>query len=196
MAIAVPTDAAGEDATAELAHLTDSARLTFDAASSEDWAAVADAVDQITEAWRAVDGHAMPPLLAEQMTNALADLTARADEQDVATTRHAALDTALAAVDLEMRYRDPTVIDLERMELWTLRLVADADASAAVRGDVATLETIWDRVRHAVGAAESEAVDEHLVAARTAADADDIGAAVAAAEAVRAPLEAALGHVE
>ncbi|MDQ5839631.1 MAG: hypothetical protein M3537_00430, partial [Chloroflexota bacterium] len=196
MAIAVPTDAAVADATAELARITDGALLAFDAASAEDWAAVADEIDVISGAWEAISEDPMPPLLAEQMTNALADLTTGADDQDADAARQAALDTALAAVDLELQHRDPTVIDLERMGVWALRLVADADTSAAVRGDVATLETIWDRVRHAVGPAEAEAVDEHLLAARTAADADDIDAAVAAAEAVRAPLEAALGHVE
>jgi hypothetical protein len=196
MAIAVPTDVPVGDTTAELARITDGALLTFDAASAEDWGAVADAVDAISGAWDAISEDPMPPLLAEQMTNALADLTMRADNQNADTARQAALDTALAAVDLELLHRDPTVIDLERMEVWALRLVADADTSAAVRGDVATLETIWDRVRHALGPAEAEEVDEHLLAARTAADADDIDAAVAAAEALLAPLNAARGHAE
>ena len=196
MAIAVPTDAAGAGAPAELAGITDAARRTFKAASSEDWMAVADAVDEIARAWAAIDRDALPSLLAEQMTSALADLEAKDAERDADGAGHAALDTALAAVDLALLYRDPAAIDLERMGVWALRLVADADTAAAVRGDVATLETIWDRVRHAVSRAEAEAVDEHLLAARAAADADDVDAAVAAAEAVRAPLEAALGHVE
>jgi hypothetical protein len=196
MAIAVPTDAPVGDTPAELARITDGALLTFDAASAGDWAAVADAVDGISGAWEVISEDPMPPLLVQQMTTAVAELTTQADDRAADDARQAALDIALAAVDLALLYRDPTVIDLERMEVWALRLVADADTSAAVRGDVATLETIWDRVRHAVGAAESEAVDERLLAVRTAADADDIDAAVAAAEAVRASLEAARGHVE
>ena len=61
-------------------------------------------------------------------------------------------------------------------------------AQAIRTGDVATLETIWHRVRHAVESADLDSLEEQLALARTAADADDTGAALAAAEALMAQL--------
>jgi hypothetical protein len=184
VALAVPTDAREGDPPAELGQIAEAARLIFDSVSAEDWPTVTDALNEITAAWREIETGPTPPLLAEQMTNALADLVTAAEGREGDAARQAAVDTAFAASDVAMQYRDATLIDLERMELWARRLIADAASAAAVRGDVATLETIWHRVRHAVESAVFDSLEEQLAVARTAADANDIGAALGAAEAL------------
>ncbi|HTE65758.1 MAG TPA: hypothetical protein VK736_05825, partial [Candidatus Binatia bacterium] len=188
VALALPTDAREGDPPAELAHIAEAARLIFDSVSAEDWPTITDALNEITAAWGAMEAGPTPPLLAEQMTKALADLVTAAEGREGDAARQAAVDTAFAASDVAMQYQDATLIDLERMELWARRLIADGASAASVRGDVATLETIWHRVRHAVESADLDSLEEQLAVARAAADANDTGAALAAGEALIAQL--------
>jgi len=195
MGLAVPTDARAEDPPGGLARIADAARGIFDDLSSEDWTTVAEALDEMSGAWREITASPTPPLLADQMAAALAHLATAAEKRDVGAAQYAAVDTALATFDLLLQYRDATAMDLERMELWARRLLADAGSAAEVRGDVATLETIWDRVRHAVDSADVDAVEGQLATARAAADTDDTREAVAAAEALIAHLNDARGSL-
>jgi hypothetical protein len=61
------------------------------------------------------------------------------DDHEAAT---AAIDVGQAALDLELRYRDPDEIDLARFNLWARQTEVDAAAKrlGAISGDVATLE--------------------------------------------------------
>jgi hypothetical protein len=188
VALAVPTDARDEDPPAELARIADAARRIFEAATSGQWASVTEPLDEVTSAWQGMEGRPTPPLLADQMRHVLDELSTGVEASDGEATRHAAVATALAALDIEVQYRDPAAIDLERMAFWARRLSADVEDMGAVRGDVATLETIWARASHAAGTGDADAIDEQLAGARTAVDDADLDAIAAAAEALIALL--------
>ena len=69
-----------------------------------------------------------------------------------------------AALDLQLQYRPPAEIDRERFELWTRRARRDADARrrAALRGDVATLTWIRDRIAASLDVLDRVRLDRRL----------------------------------
>ena len=178
---------------AELAGLTDGARASFDAAGSGRWAAAATQVAKaMTAAWKRAGGSGVPELLAEQMTTALDTLTNAVDDRDPARARQAALRVEQAALDLQLRHRDPAEVDLERLDLWARQLQVDAAAKdrGGVAGDVATLQVIWDRAGHTAAAAAAERVTAGLTALGKAAEGKDLRAAAAAVPDLRAAISA------
>ena len=60
----------------------------------------------------------------------------------------AAIRVAQSGLHLELRHRPPAEMDRGRFELWTRKLAVDAEGGDAggVRGDLATLEWIRDRI--------------------------------------------------
>lgn len=141
VAIAVPTDALGEPLPAELEELADGANELFAGGSAE-------TVDAMIAAWEAYAAGDVPPLLDQQMSDALDALTEATAAQDVEATRQAAIDVTQATLDLELRYLPRPEVDLDRLGQWARQLVLDASAGdrGAVAGDVATLREIWSRV--------------------------------------------------
>jgi hypothetical protein len=107
--------------------------------------------------------------------------------RDAARARQAALEVEQAALDLELRHRDPAEVDLVRMDLWACQLLVDAAAGDrdAVAGDMATLQVIWDRAGHAADPAVGRRVTVALSALHRAADGEDLKAAAAAGRALR-----------
>jgi hypothetical protein len=67
-------------------------------------------------------------------------------------------------------------VDLARLQLWTRQLPVDvaADDVALVLANVAALERVWERARHAVNPAGP--VDAAVQEVRDAADAEDLAA--------------------
>ena len=65
-----------------------------------------------------------------------------------------AIDLALRALDLQLRYRDPTAVDLERVSLWCDQLQLDAQHrnGASISSDVFTLYYLRDRVQASLNA--------------------------------------------
>jgi hypothetical protein len=165
VALALPTDAAGGPPPADLAGLTGDARTVAAAAAANRWAAAAAGVGDLTAAWKRTAG-SLPTLLAGQMDGAL---------------------------DLQLRHRPPAEVDLDRLDLWARRLLADAAARdrAAVAGDTATLQVLWDRTGHTTHPAAAR-VAGALAALRRAGDGRRLAAAAAAIPALRD----ALGQVE
>jgi hypothetical protein len=106
-------------------------------------------------AFKRAGGGDAPELLVGQITGALDVLAKAVDARDPARSRQAALRAEQAALDLELRHRQPAEVDLGRLDLWARQLRGDAAArdTGAVAGDVATLQVIWDRSGHAVAAA-------------------------------------------
>jgi hypothetical protein len=90
----------------------------------------------------------VPKLLEAQMTKALDALDAAVNARRVARVRQAAINVGHAALDLQLEFRDPGSVDRDRLGLWRDQLAIDkaASDSDAVAGDVATLETIHDRI--------------------------------------------------
>jgi hypothetical protein len=135
IALAVPTDARTEPVPRELETLLRGARGSF----SQPGSAI---TRQLTAAWNSYRTQGVPPLLEEQTDSALRRLT-----RDHGDARQAAVDLGHAALDLLLQYRPPTRIDRARFELWTRQVLIDAEArdESALKGDVATLERIFDR---------------------------------------------------
>jgi hypothetical protein len=189
VALAVPVDAAGGPAPAELAALVDGARAAFVAAGAGRWPAASARVQAMTAAWGRVGGD-QPELLAGQLATALDGLGGAVGARDPGRARQAALRVEQAALDLRLRHRPPAEVDLDRLDLWARQLLVDAAArdQGAVAGDTATLQVIWDRSGHAAGPAAARRVEDALRVLRDTAGEEDLTAAAAAVPAFRAAL--------
>jgi hypothetical protein len=185
-ALAVPTDSLSKPVPAELETLSAGALDVADAARSSDWSAASAADDTMTAAWSAFQaGGAPPPLLATQMTDALERLAGAVLRRDERGASQAALDVAGASLDLQLRYRPPVEVNLDRFDLWTRRLETDAasgDQGSAL-GDVATVGWIRDRI--ALEASDGRGVDDALRVLEAAVEAGELKAAAAAAARLR-----------
>jgi hypothetical protein len=191
VALAVPVDAVGGSPPAELAALTGGARASFVAAGAGRWAAASARVDAMAAAWKRAGGSHVPELLADQTTTALDALAKAVDARDAARARQATLRVEQAALDLELRHRDPAEVDLDRLDLWARQLQADAAARdrGAATGDVAVLHTVWDRVGHTADPAAAVRVAGSLENLDAAMATGDVAAAGRAVPALRAALQ-------
>ncbi|HEX7172784.1 MAG TPA: hypothetical protein VF365_09285 [Candidatus Limnocylindria bacterium] len=189
VAFAAPTDSRKGPVPAGFGEIIEAARRVDTAAAADDWDSATSALDAITRAWADTEPRTAPQLLGQQMANAIDALTASVAARDAASSRQAAFAAGIAAADLGLPYEEPATVDLERMALWSLRVTADAADGAAVLGDVAVLETIWDRARHAVDRSSAESLDARLTELRAAADTRGLDAIVVAARALLGDLE-------
>jgi hypothetical protein len=164
MALAVPTDAAAGPEPAELGRMLDAADGAFEAASAQRWRAAAGAVEELTAAWRSQRAGGVPPRLVAPMRRALAALDRAVARRRPAKARSAALAVADATLDLRLRYRPPAEIDRARLVLWARRALLDARARnrPGLRGDVATLTWIRDRITRDVDSLELVRIDRRL----------------------------------
>jgi len=191
VAVAVPTDALPGPPPEPLVMLTSGAGALFEAAGEGDWAGAATATAALRTAWDTYRISDVPAALDRQMSGALATLDATA-ARDPEETRVAALDVWRTSLDLRLRYQPATEIDHARLDLWAgqLRLDVEAGEKSDVLGDVATLETVWDRVRHTAAPADAARVDAQLAGLRAAADEGNLAAVEAAVPALRSSMAA------
>ncbi|MGH8907128.1 MAG: hypothetical protein ACRD0K_11540 [Egibacteraceae bacterium] len=191
LALAVPTDALPGPPPAELVSLSAGAAEIFDAAEAGNWDAASASLDRMRAAWDTYRAAGVPRLLGDQMSRALDALTGDAlapavNGRNPAGARKAAIDVAMASLDLQLRHRPPAEIDLGRFDLWTRQLAVDAaaDDPGAVSGDVSTLEWVWDRIAHTLNRTVADDIDAQLGDLRTAADDEDLAAAADGAQAL------------
>jgi hypothetical protein len=191
VALAVPVDARAEAPPPMLVEVRAHAVGIFDQALDRDWPALEESVAAIERDWPDVAGSA-PDLLADAMDGAITTLRTALEERQVDEVRAAALDTALAASDLELQYRDASTTDLVRMTVWARRAALDASTEDAARatGDVAILETIWARVMDEQAGGAAADVAPTLAALGDAVEAADVDAATASAFSLLDVLEA------
>jgi hypothetical protein len=193
LAVAVPTDALPGPPPAALRRLLREANASFRAASAGRWRRAGAHASAAVGAWRADRAGGVPRRLVAPTRRAVAALVRVVDgrrlrARDVAVdgrrrdrasavpvdarrrvlARDAALDVVQAALDLELRYRAPAAVDRGRLDLWARRVQVDAEAGrrAAVKGDVAVLEWIRDRVAHTLDAVDRTRIDTRLVRLR------------------------------
>lgn len=190
LALAIPIDARGGGTPVELVTALDAASEVVDAVVAGDGPAALTAGDTLTAAWEAHRGEA-PELLASVMDAAVASLTEVIEAGD-GSTAAAALAVVWACLDLQLQYRPPAEVDTDRLVLWLRRLAIDAadGAASAVVGDVATLETIWQRVAHTFDDAERAGVVDGLLQLRKAVAAGDLAGAGELAAALTAVVPA------
>jgi hypothetical protein len=187
-ALAVPANALSEPLPAELPVLLSDTVRVMDAARLQDWAKASAGIDDLRAAYDAHREREPAKMLDAQMAEVLDRLAEAVKARDTHTAPLAALDVALAAADLTLRYRLPAEVDFMRLDLWARQLVADAEAGekGAVAGDVATMGWIRDRI--ALDRADAEHIDDQLRFLAAAADAKDMTSAATAAERLRRTL--------
>jgi len=187
LALAVPTDALGGPPPAELEKLSRGADATFRAVGSRRWKAAFSAARRTRAAWRAHRVGGVPPRLISPTNRALKALARAVKARDRGKARNAALDAALAALDLQLQYRPPAEIDRARFDLWTRQVRVDAAARklSAVSGDVATLEWIRDRIARTLDSVVATRLDTQLEELRANVGDKDFAAASKTAVALR-----------
>jgi hypothetical protein len=178
VAIGVPIDATPGPVPDEVATISSGAADLFETADGDDGGNAA-LVDSMAAAWDAFGAGDGPELLECQMSDALDALAVAVDAGSPGEVRQAAINTSQAALDLELRYRTPAEVDLDRLAVWSRQASADADADdqGSVTGDVASLEAIWTRVGHTVDPSSAEAVEGHLRDLSAAVEGEDLTAA-------------------
>jgi hypothetical protein len=139
-------------------------------------------VVRMAEAWRSLR-EMVPPRLRTPTKRAI-ELLSRT------RSRQAAIDLQQAVLDLQLQYREPRDIDRARLALWARQLIVDASAESvgAVRGDLATLEWIRDRVAPALRRTDVIRLDVHLGELRGFLGDEDFDALAAEAARLRATL--------
>jgi hypothetical protein len=187
LALAVPTNALAGGVPAELTALQSGANRLLDAAQSRDWPAASASVDEMTAAWRRFRAGEVPRLIEPWMTRALDSLAKHVDSHHAAGVRQAAIDLGQWSLDLQLRYRPPTEVDLARFGLWATQLQADAAAhdAAAVNGDVFTLFYIRDRILDSLTSADVTKVNSLIGTLQVAGVEKDLAAAAKAAAGVQ-----------
>jgi hypothetical protein len=188
VSLAVPTDSRQGPAPAEFGALPGAVDAVYRAVGDEDVEAT-QATAALTAAWEAARTKGVPPQLESQMTADLDALNAATGQQDWEVAQAAILRIAQNETDLRLLHHRVIDVDLARLQLWTRQLAIDVAAEDAglVLANVAALERVWERTRHAVDPAAP--VDAALREVRKAADAEDLAAVDRAA----APLNQAVG---
>ncbi|MGH3034881.1 MAG: hypothetical protein ACRDON_10085 [Gaiellaceae bacterium] len=190
LALAVPTDALSEPTPAELVTLESGAADVFAAAQSKDWNAARATVKRMTAAWETVKAGEVPKRLETQMAGALEALADGTGSRKAPEARQAAIDVARWTLDLQLRHRPATEIDLARFDLWAAQLLVDAAAgdAASVNGDFFSLDYIRDRIQHVLGEADLARINIELEELNGAVADEDLAAAADAARQLRATL--------
>lgn len=147
VAVAVPTDSIGGATPPRLRQLSHDAARVFADARSASWRRLAAKVGMMTSSWGDF-ARPVPPLLAEQMDDALGGLQEAVADRQRGDVRQAAIDVELAALDLRLQYSSPARIDHRRLEAWArqLRLDRSEHDGVGVASDRVILDAIAERL--------------------------------------------------
>jgi hypothetical protein len=179
VALAVPIDALPGPTPEEVETLSDGAESIFELARSGRWQSIAGEAAAMNDAWESFRATGVPPMLETEMDGALETLDNAIARRDRGDVRQATIGVALASLDFELRHEERSEIDLDLIEVWLRQLVIDAHARdrGGVRGDIATIEWIRDRLEPR----DRDPVDRFLELPEVArADADPVAAAAPA----------------
>ena len=187
LAMAVPTDAASEPVPAELTTLSSGALEVFEATASERWPQASARVEAMASAWARFTTGEVPRMIEPRMSHDLRSLGEAVKDRNVERSRQAAIDVGQWALDLQLRHRPPTEIDVARFDLWLAQLEVDAASGdvAAVDGDFFTLDYIRDRIVPSLEGATATRINAELEELSGAVGDEDLSAAAEAAERLR-----------
>jgi hypothetical protein len=176
VSLASPTDSRQGRLPAEFGALSGAAAGVFDAVAATDAGRAEQAGTAFGKAWEAALAKGIPPLMKTQMDTDVDALGSALANSDWRAAEGAALRIAQNEQDLRLLYQPVVDVDLARLKLWTRQLPVDVAAADAglVLADVAALERVWERTRHAVD--QDAPVDAALADLRQAADAEDLAA--------------------
>jgi hypothetical protein len=147
VALAVPTDAAGDPEPEPLATMAAELRDLLAALDVGGSDAAAGSLDRLRAARDAYPADAMPALLGPIVDDALERLSAAVAEGDDAATGQAAIDLGRLIGDLQLRYRPTAEVETGRFGLWLAQLQLDAAAEDAMslNGDFFALDYVRER---------------------------------------------------
>jgi hypothetical protein len=142
---------------AELTTMLDGALSVVDAAGSGNWKAASTTVSEMVAAWTSHRSTDVPRPIEPLLDGALKGLAAAVGAHRVTLAQNAAIEAARLSLDLQLRYRPVTEIDLARLDLWAAQLVVDEAAgdTAGVAADHYALDYVRDRIRQALDEATS-----------------------------------------
>jgi hypothetical protein len=155
ISLAVPTDRLETPPPAQLSTLAEGAAQIHGQARLSDSAATT--VEGMNAAWRSLRSSGEVPSNIEPLiSDSLAALSRAVDEGDQAKAAQAAIDVARSGLDLQLRHRPATEIDLGRFDLWLAQLGLDAKAGdpAQVNGDFFVIDYVRDRIHHTLADAD------------------------------------------
>ncbi len=165
LALAVPTDKADGPRPADLSTLHMGAAAIFAAAGTKDWKATSAEIKRMTAAWTSYRAGGVPRLIEPQMTAALDALDRAVAARDAGRSRQSAIDVARSSLDIQLRYRPATEVNLARVDLWAAQVLVDAAAKdgGSVRGDAFTLVYLRDRILRSVDPADLIRINTQLL---------------------------------
>jgi hypothetical protein len=190
LALAVPTDALSAGVPSDLAVLETGAKELLDQAGTGAWKAASASFDRMSSSWTRYRAGGVPKLIEPVMSGFLRSLGAAVQAHQSARARHLALEVARSSLDLQLRYRPVTDVDLARMDLWAAQILLDASAhdAGSVRADVFALVYIRDRILGALSASDLTNVNTLLQGLEVSATDENFQAASRGAERLRATL--------
>lgn len=154
ISLAVPTDQLEGPTPQELTTLQDGAAEIH--GQPKLGASAAKTVEGMNPAWEMFQSGQVPNNIEPLMGASLEALTHAVDAGNQAKASQAAIEVARSSLDLQLRYRPATEIDLARFDLWLAQLGLDAKAGdpALVNGDFFTIDYIRDRIQHTLDDAD------------------------------------------
>ena len=147
LALAVPTDAAEAPLPEQLTALVETAYAVEEMAEAGDWAAASSSSDAMRHDWEEYAAGDVPVPFGPVMSEALDRLSEGIGAEDSVAAIQAALDVARLAIDLQLRYRPPSEVDVARLGVWSRQLMLDAaeEDPGSVRGDLFAIDYVRDR---------------------------------------------------
>jgi hypothetical protein len=129
----------------------------------------------------------VPGLIDPLLDTAVDALEAAVDARSPARVRNAAIEAARLSLDLQLRYRPVTEIDLARMDLWAAQLLVDEAAGniEGVAADAFAMDYVRDRILAALDDADLARVNSALGAIQVAVVDEEPAAAAEAAGRLR-----------
>ncbi|MET0799877.1 MAG: hypothetical protein ABWZ53_01725 [Actinomycetota bacterium] len=189
MALASPTDALPGAAPSELTAISDGADRIFMSrlSTSAQWRKAEMVAAGMVDSWNTFRSGDVPSRLVKPTGLTLRELIEQIASRDRTKTRAASIDASYASVDLQLRYRPVTEIDMVRFELWVRRALVHAIAGSlgGVRSDLVTIEWIRDRFASAIDGIARTRIDALVGDVGTAVVDEDLTAAAHAARSIR-----------
>ena len=195
LALAAPTDASSAPLPAALATMQTDADTLIDAAASGDWNTADASVAELQHAHAALTEDEVPVLIRPWLDHAVRSVVSAVHARDAVAARQGAIDAQQRILDIELRYRPPVEINLDRFDLWAAQLQADAanhDAEA-VNGDVFSLFYIRDRIIDSLTPEQVTAVNTQVGHLQVAAPDGELARATKAAGALRDAIATIVG---
>ncbi len=184
MALARPTDALPGPPPADLRAFRTGAAAALDAIRAGDWAAASSATTALGADWARYRTGDVSTMVAERMDVAIKALTQATGKEDDARAEQAAIDVTRSALDLELRHRPASEIDLARFGVWLEQIRLDAAAKDAgnLYGDFFGLDYTRERFLHRLDAGTTADINFELEELLTAIGDEDFAVTASIAE--------------